>query len=289
MSCYGGLIQLGSHYEQPQYLAPPLPVAAPKAFEAYDLAPVPLPYIAAKPIVIQDAEDDEDSDEESAEYGHGSLVGLGHGHEGGGGSQYGEEHHAAHGEKGSKGYNSKGHFAKGQAGSYGKVHKEGHGSEASGEKGVYYDEADSHGKHHNLAKGYKGGNHGHKKHHSKGEDITGYHKVFEKDEFKKDHDFYDVADNSGHYNKHGSGNKYHSEKGGAHEEGEKGAAGYQKGEFGKSGHHSKGHSDDGEVGHISKEGDESHYDNHEEYGKKGEKEHEKEYEYEDIDEDEDEE
>ncbi|KPJ01301.1 hypothetical protein RR46_01436 [Papilio xuthus] len=64
----GNLVQLGGHgYEQPQLFAP-LPLAQPiKALEAYDLVPAPLPYIAAKPIAVLDAEDDEGSDEESAE------------------------------------------------------------------------------------------------------------------------------------------------------------------------------------------------------------------------------
>ncbi|XP_038207302.1 hornerin-like [Zerene cesonia] len=274
------LIQLGAHYQQPNFL-PALPIAAPiKTIEAYDIAPVPLPYIAAKPIVIEDAED-ESSEEESAEYSDG-LVGLGH--EGGGGSEYEEAHHKEHGEKGSKGYHSKGHFAKGQAGNYGEVHKEGHHSEGSGEKGAHHDEADSYGKHHKSGKGYKGGDHGHKKYHSKGEDITGYHKVFNKDEFKKDHDFYDVADNSGHFKKHGSDSKHYSEHEGGHKEGEKGVSGFDKGDFGKSGYHNKGHIDDGEAEHVSKEGEESHYNHHEGYGKKGGKSHEKEYEYYDDDE-----
>ncbi|CAK1545444.1 unnamed protein product [Leptosia nina] len=264
------LIQLGGNYE--------LPIAPVKAFEAYDLAPLPLPYIAAKPIAIEDAEEDsEESDE-----------GIALGHEGAAGSDFEEEHHKAHGEKGSKGYHSKGHFAKGQSGSYGEAHNEGHHSEGSGEKGAHHDEADAFGKHHKAGKHYKGEDHGHKKYHSKGEDITGYHKVFNKDEFKKDHDFYDVADNSGHYNKHGSEKKHFSEEEGGHAEGAKGSAGYDKGDFGKSGYHNKGHVDDADSEHESKEGDESHYNHHEGYGKKGGNNHEKEYEYEDVDHEDDE-
>ncbi|CAH4027606.1 unnamed protein product [Pieris brassicae] len=274
------LLQLG-HFGQPQFL-PQLqaPLAPVKALEAYDLAPLPLPYIAAKPIVIEDAEKDSDESQEDG------LIGLSH--EEAGGSDYEQKHHKAHGEKGAKGYHSKGHFAKGQAGSYGEAHNEGHHSEASGEKGAHHDEADAYGKHHKSGKSYKGGDHGHKKYHSKGEDITGYHKVFNKDEFKKDHDFYDVADNSGHYNKHGSEKKHYSEEDGDHAEGGKGSSGYEKGDFGKSGYHNKGHVDDGESAHESKEGEESHYNHSEDFGKKGGNSHEKEYEYEDVDHEDDE-
>lgn len=281
------LIQLGGHgYQQPHAFAPPIPIAQPlKYTEAFDLAPAPLLYVAAKPIVVEDAEDDDDSDEGSEEGGN--LVGLDHGHsfEKGGGSDFGEKHHAEHGEKGSKGYNSKGHDAKGASGHYGKEHKEGHYEESKGKKGAHHDEADAHGKHHEAGESYKGGDHGHKKHFSKGEEVTGYHKVFNKDEFKKDHDFYDVADKSGHFNKHGYEKGHHGSEEGAHKEGGLYKSGQDKGEFGKAGFHSKGHLDDGEAGHSAEEGHDSHYDHEKDFGKKGGSSHEKEYEYADDDDD----
>ncbi|CAH2054177.1 unnamed protein product, partial [Iphiclides podalirius] len=273
----GSLIQLG--YKQPELYAP-LPLTRPvKAFEAYDLAPAPLPYIAAKPIAIEDAQEDAEE--------HEGLVGLNHGYEKGAGSDYGEEHHAEHGEKGSKGYETKGHHAKGESGQYGKGHSEGFYDKGQGEKSAHHDEADAHGAQHESKKSYKGGDHGHKKHFSKGEDVTGYHKVFHKDEFKKDHDFYDVADDSGHYNKHGYGKTHHQSEEGAHKKGESGAAGYEKDGFGKAGFYDKGHVDDNHEGHSAEEGQDSHYSHHDDYAKKGGSEHEKESEYEDEDSDED--
>lgn len=276
------LIQLGTHgYHQPHAFAPPLPIAQPLALEAYDLAPAPLPYIAAKPIIVQDAEDDDEESQE--EYGD---IDPGHEYEKGAGSDYEEEHHAAHGDKGSKGYNSKGHHAKGESGHYGKEHKEGHYDENKGEKASHHNEADAHGKHHESGKNYKGGDHGHKKHFSKGEDITGYHKVFSKDEFKKDHDFYDVADNSGHYNKHGYEKGQHGSEKGGHVKGGKHTAGHVKGDFGKAGFHSKGHVDEDEAGHSAEEGHDSHYNHEEDYGKKGGSSDEKEYSHADDDDEE---
>ncbi|KAL0868311.1 hypothetical protein ABMA27_007837 [Loxostege sticticalis] len=286
------LIQLGAHaYEQPAAFAAPLPIAEPlKAFEAYQLgpvAPVPLPYIAAQPIVVEDAVEDGDDDEDSDYLSSGDLVGLGHGHgyEKGAGSDYGEEHHSAHGEKGSKGYDSKGHHAEGESGHYGKEHSEGFHSEGEGEKGSHHDEADAYGKHHESGESYEGGDHGHKKHFSKGEDVTGYHKVFHKDEFKKDHDFYDVADNSGHFNKHGYEKEHHGSEEGAHKEGGQHDSGFDKGEFGKEGYHAKGHVDDADANHSAEEGVESHYSNEAEFGKKGGASQEKEYLYDDDDDD----
>ncbi|XP_013189927.2 sarcoplasmic reticulum histidine-rich calcium-binding protein [Amyelois transitella] len=277
------LIQLGAH----GYPALPLPapiVEPLKPIEAYAIGPVPLPYVAAKPIVVVDEEGD-DSEEDYED----SAEGLDHGHayEKGGGSNYGEEYHKAHGEKGSKGYKSNGHHAKGASGHYGKEHKEGYYNENEGDKGLKYDKADSHGKHYESGESYKGGDHGHKKHFSKGEEVTGYHKVFNKDEFKKDHDFYDVADNSGHFNKHGYEKKHHDAEEGGHKEGGHQKGGFDKGEFGKGGSYAEGDVDDAENNHSAEEEHESHYGKGEEYGKKGGSGHEKEYAYDDDDEEED--
>lgn len=280
------LIQLG-----PQPSFAPLPLVEPiKAFEAYDLAPVPLPYVAAKPILLEDSDDDDDEDDEESSEQGGKFIELGHGHgfEKGAGSDYGEEHHSAHGEKGSKGYNSKGHHANGESGHYGKGHKEGFLSEAKGEKGAYHDVADAYGKHHSSGKSYKGGDHGHKKHFSKGEDVTGYHKVFHKDEFKKDHDFYDIADKSGHFNKHGYEKAQHEAEAGAHKKEGHHDSALDKGEFGKEGFVASGNIDDVDHGHSAEEGGESHYSNEEEFGKKGAGSQEKEYLYGDDDDEDDE-
>lgn len=290
------LIQLGAvPYHQPHAFAPPLPLAQPlalplklKAIEAYDLEPAPLPYVAAKPIVEEeyDDEDDDDSDEASEEYADGDLIGhdQGHAYEKGGGSDYEEKHHAAHGEKGIKGYKSSDNEAKGASGHYGKKHDEAFYSEGEGEIKAHHDEADAHGKHHQSGKQYKGGKNGHKKHFSKGEDVTGYHKVFHKDEFKKDHDFYDVADNSGNFKKHGYEKENHGSNAGAHKKGGHQKAAYDKGGYGKAGFHAKGHNDESDHSQSAEEGNESHYKHGEDFGIKGGSAHEKEYIYEDDDE-----
>ncbi|CAH1636168.1 unnamed protein product [Spodoptera littoralis] len=271
-------IKLGApalpHHTAHSSYVPHLPVLQPKfqAIEAIDLAPVPLPYLAAKPIVVEDAEesddddDDDDDSESSEEYGGDDY---GHAFAKGGGSNYGEKHHSAHGEKGSKGYHTEDHHAKGEAGNYGKKHDEGYYKEAEGGEKGHHDVAAVHGKHYEGGKSYKGGDHGHKKHFSKGEDITGYHKVFHKDEFKKDHDFYDVADKSGHFNKHGHENEHHGSEEGGHEEGGHHDSASNKGGFGKSGFHAKGHIDDADASHSAEDGHESHYHNKADFGKKG--------------------
>lgn len=295
------LIQLGVvPYHQPHAFAPPLPLAQTlaqplklKAIEAYDLEPAPLSYVAAKPIVEEDYDDEDDendaSDESSEEYADGDLIEHDHGHafEKGGGSDYEEKHHAAHGEKGSRGYKSSGNEAKGALGHYGKKHDEGFYSEGEDEVRGHHDKAEAHGKHDHSGEQYTGGKHGHKKHFSKGEDITGYHKVFHKDEFKKDHDFYDVADNSGHFKKHGYAKKNHGSKEGGHKKGGLHKAAFDKANFGKAGFHAKGNTGESGHSHSAEEGNESHYKHGEDFGKKAGSAHEKKYVYEDDDETED--
>lgn len=284
------LIQLGAvPYPQPLAFAPSLPLAQPiklEAIEAYDLEPAPLPYVAAKPIIEEDSDEGDEVSDEAEEYiDSGESNAHEHGHEKGGGSDYNEEHHAARGDKGSKGYSSKGHHAKGKSGHYGKEHDEGYHSEAKGEKSSHHAEAAAHGKHHEAGKNYKGANHGHKKHFSKGEDVSGYHKVFHKDEFKKDHKFYDVADNSGHFNKHGYQKAHRGSEEGGHKKGGHSKGGYAKEGFGKSGHHAKGHVDEAESGYSGEKGKESHFKHQKDFAKEGGKHHQKEYEYDDAAED----
>ncbi|XP_030020730.1 sarcoplasmic reticulum histidine-rich calcium-binding protein [Manduca sexta] len=264
------LIHVGAYKPLPYA---PLPLA--------EYAPAPLPYVAAKPIAIEDAEHD-DEDEHSEEYIDGGDL-DGHGFAKGGGNDFGAKHHSEHGEKGSKGYHSKDHVAKGESGHYGNEHKEGFYHEGEGGKKGHHDEVDAHGKHSASGESYKGGDHGYKQHHSKGEDITGYHKVFHKDEFKKDHDFYDVADNSGHFKKHGFENEHHGSEKGAHEKGGHHDSAADKGEFGKAGSYAKGHIDDLHKGHSAEEGADSHYNHHDDFGKKGASSHEKDYAYGDDD------
>lgn len=281
------LIQLGAVPYYPSPLPLTRPLAQPlrlKALEAYDLEPAPLPYIAAKPIVEEDYEvEDDDDDEEALEEYSDKDHKHGHAYVKGGGSDYEEKHQAAHGEKGSKGYKSSKNHAKGESGQYGKKYDEGFYSKGEGVIKSHHNEADAHGKHYNSGKGYKGGNHGHKKHASKGEEVTGYHKVFHKDEFKKDHDFYDVADNSGHFKKHGYQKEKHGSSKGAHRKGGHHKAGYNKGDFGKAGFHAKVNTDKSDHSHSVDEGNESHYKHGKNFANKGGIAHEKEYAYENDD------
>ncbi|KAI5645843.1 hypothetical protein NE865_02113 [Phthorimaea operculella] len=288
------LIQIGSlPYQQPQAFSPLLPLVQHKvhplklqAVEAYDLAPAvaPLPYILPKATKEEEeVYSPDDSDETSEEYLDGgdlnSDIGAAHAYEKEAGSDYDEEHHEAHGENGSKAYSSEDNHQDGDSGHYSNKHEKENYKQNKEEADIHYDEADTQGKHSQSAERYEGSNHGNKKHFSKGEDVTGYHKVFHKDEFKKDHDFYDVADNSGNSKKYENSHKQHHSKDGEQKKGAQHKSGYEKAGFGKEGYHAKHRNDENEEVHSAEEGHDSHYAHEDDYGQKGSKLNEKEYGY----------
>lgn len=199
--------------------------------------------------------------------------GLGHFNHGlyehGGGNDYGSKGHHEHGDKGYKGYAKDHKYGKGGAGDY---HTEKHESfSVSGEGGhkKHYDEADEHERNYDQAHGYKGGDHGYKAAHSKGEDIDGYHKVFNKDEFKKDHVFSDGEKHKGVFNKYGNGHTEHGSDAGGYNKGGSDASGHDESGFGKGAFFEKGSGDEHKSAHSGEEGGESSHHHYGDFGAKG--------------------
>ncbi len=118
------------------------------------------------------------------------------------GSEYGEEDFSKKGEEAHKGYKNNHEFEKGEKGHYEKGDHQSHYHHEGGKKGSEFDEADHYGEHHEGEKASKGGKFGEKKKHKKGSKTTGYHNVFHKDEYKKDHTFYDDGDHKGTFHKY---------------------------------------------------------------------------------------
>lgn len=247
------LITLGdAHVQQPliwnPVTAPPQP--------AIPFEPKHLPFVV-KPVSeekddepailtgeILEEDSDEDYDDGSSESGE---------------SDYLEEHEAENGEKGSKGHEAHEEHDEADAEQYGKQHDEGYYNEDEDKKENSFDESDNHGQHFEEGDELDGENQGHKKHFSKGVDVTGYHKVFHKDEYKKDHDFYDEADNSGNFHKHGYAKEHHGAAKGGHKLAEKHDAGKEFSEFGKAGHLAKGHHDINHKEHHAEDGHDDVY------------------------------
>lgn len=109
---------------------------------------------------------------------------------------------------------------------------------------------------------------GEKKHHKKGSKTTGYHNVYHKDEYKKDHKFYDESDHSGHFAKHGEKEKKHSADSGYEKKGGFHDSAYDQGHKKKQGSESTGHVDEQHKKYKKKHGYDKYHNDHEKYGKK---------------------
>lgn len=129
--------------------------------------------------------DESGSDEKKANYSHGA-----HESSEDGGKENEEKYLKKSGKKASKGYSHEIKYEKGRKGSHDVEHGSGDNSEEGGSKKSHYDESDKHSEHASEAANSKGGDYGHKKNHKKGSKSKGYHNVFMKDEYKKDHTFY---------------------------------------------------------------------------------------------------
>lgn len=266
-----------AHYEQPKAFAAPIPVAAGPFYskeENEGKATQNSEYVI--PVVeitdnknqiysnegdkLDDASDYKKSfDDYIAKYYGAHNDDDHHYYENGDGNDFHESGQSAHGEKGEKGHKSSHEYGKGGAGDYHSEKYDSYSVSGGGEHKKHYDEADAHGADHAHGHAYEGGDHGHKSHHSKGEDTDGYHKLFNKDEFKKDHDFYDEKGHQGGFHKFADGHSQHGldaggfKKGGSHDSGHDAAG------FGKHGFHDSGAVD---VHHDAYSGEEGHESAH---------------------------
>lgn len=106
------------------------------------------------------------------------------------GQSHEEKYHKKKGQNSNNGYNNEFKFKTGKKGSYSSKHDSADEEEKGGKKSSHYDDADNHSGHDAAGKHKEGGDYEAKKHHNKGSKSKGYHNVFMKDEYKKDHTFY---------------------------------------------------------------------------------------------------
>lgn len=189
-------------------------------------------------------------------------------HEQGGVADYGGKGHHDSGDQEYKEYTKSQKYGKGGAGDYHTEKYESFSVTGKGGHGKRYGEADEHGDHHEKGHEYKGGDHGHKAGHSEGEEIDGYHKLFDKDEFKKDHDFFDGKKHDGGFHKYGGGHKHHGSDAGGYEKGGAHESGHHEDGFGKKGVVHEESGDEQEATHSGEEGDKSSHHNDGNFGAK---------------------
>lgn len=217
------------------------------------------------------------------DYSHGTFH---HDHSGGdhgssyskgGKDSHGSEYYSRKGHKGNKSYDKAHKEAQGKQGKYDNANEAGHYADNGGKKASHFDEGSQYAS--NNEEGYKksGGKHGEKKHHKKGSKTTGFHNVYHKDEYKKDHTFYDENDHQGHFSKHGEQEKKHHADEGAYKKGGHHDSAYKDGHHKKQGSQSSGHIDEKQKKFKNKHGYNKHYNDQQGYGKKhGESGHEEE-------------
>lgn len=259
------LIQLGSHYQQPHAFAPPIPIAhQPLVHDnrnLYRAAPQPLPYVAETPIETVEEHDDSDGSEKNDEYLDTGLFGLGH-------KQKHKEFDDSEDESSDDGEEKKSHFSKGESASHSKESSEGSDDEEEGEESASLDESSKGGKHALKAKAFSAADSGQKKHNSKNEEESGYHKVFHKDEYKKDEDTYDEGDKRGNFFKHLFNRGHKKSKGGAKKEDKESDSDDEEDSFSDVGSKSREDYDENSEGRSTEEGHESHYNDEEEFNEK---------------------
>lgn len=182
-------------------------------------------------------------------------------------SSYNSENHSKKGDKGSTDYKSDHQYSHGNSGKYGGESESGHHNENGGNKKSYVDDVSKYNNHHEEGQSSRGGKHSEKKQHKKGSKTTGYHNVYHKDEYKKDHIFYDTADHSGQFSKYGSEHQNHEGQSGSKQQGGYHDSAYKEGNRAKQGSHDRGHFDNAHRDFHKQQGHDSHYENGEKYNK----------------------
>lgn len=143
-----------------------------------------------------------------------------------------------------------------------------YGEDGGSDQG-FFDDAESGGFHHEKSDGEKNSKFGEKKGHKKGSKTTGYHNTLHKDEYTKDHTFYDNAKNKGHFDKGGNfgENNYENDEG--YEKGSHRHSHSDEDHHGKKNSEDKGYLVADDIGHHYEYGDNTYHDDNTDYSDKG--------------------
>ncbi|XP_017769448.1 PREDICTED: uncharacterized protein LOC108557452 [Nicrophorus vespilloides] len=179
-------------------------------------------------------------------------------------------YHLEMGHESSKGHSKESYKDKGRKGEDLKGVLKGFHDEDGGNSKRYHNGKDQFQKHFKGRQSHKGGKFGERKGHKKGHKTKGYHNKFYKDEYIKEHKFYDDYHKSGEYSKYGDRQSGFKAGDG---DGKKGH-GYKKSEdsskFGNKGNSDHGHRIIEDSGYDVNEGKEKKHEHYNEGGKKGE-------------------
>ncbi|XP_050316278.1 uncharacterized protein LOC126750651 [Anthonomus grandis grandis] len=185
-----------------------------------------------------------------------------------GGKYYDDFASKKFGDQLDKGYNTYDSFSKGLKGKYDNKDSKSYYDQSGGNNRAFFDKAGNYAHKHAAGSAYAGGSYGAKDHHDKGQKTTGFHKVYHKDDYNKQHKFYDKADQNGHFNKYGDYEAKHADSEGHYAKGGHSDKGYDSDKYANSDFSDKGHFDEIAKGFTKAKGDEGFYKEYEGFGKK---------------------
>lgn len=114
---------------------------------------------------------------------------------------------------------------------------------------------------------HKSGKFGEKKGHRKGHKTKEYHNTLHRDEYHREHRFYDDAHKSGYYEKYGDHHEYFDNKEGGRKSGKSHHSADEREHHGAKGHEDKGSNEQEHTGSSYKEGADKHHDHYRKYHK----------------------
>ncbi|KAH1012064.1 hypothetical protein HUJ04_001303 [Dendroctonus ponderosae] len=172
------------------------------------------------------------------------------------------------GDKFDSGYNVVDAYSKGLSGSFDDTLGSSFSDQTGAKSLSVFDNAANYGLNQAAGKAALGGSFGQKDGHNRGSKTTGYQKVYHKDDYDKQHKFYDKADRRGHFNKYGDfksagdSGAGHFVKGGLHTDGQ------NANKYGVSDVSDKGHFDDFAKGFNKANGQEGYFQDYAGYSNK---------------------
>ncbi|KAK9876626.1 hypothetical protein WA026_014005 [Henosepilachna vigintioctopunctata] len=217
-------------------------------------------------------------------YGYGPGIVKHHKYGEGSGSKYDESQNAAKGSKGEEGYKNREEYDSGNEGEHLEEKHKGHYAKGGAKASSDHDEAGYSASKAEAAEGKNGESFSKSDRHKKGSKTTGFHKVYHKDEYKKDHSFYDEKDSSGHQGKYEKGASQYGKESAAFEKGGHSKKHHDQSNHGAEGYLEKGRYAKQDKGHREQQGDVAYHKNDENYAKNNGHNYQDKNEYEESDE-----
>ncbi|XP_076300118.1 uncharacterized protein LOC143218668 [Lasioglossum baleicum] len=156
---------------------------------------------------------------------------------------------------------------KGQKGDHQKEKQKSQYIESGGKKKSHSEKDADSGHEETRAGGKAGNSHQKKKNDYLDSKVGGYRNVYHKDEFKRDHDFYDNDDEGGHLKKHGRYKENHVAAEGTYKKGASRNAGSDEAETGKKGAAKNSRAEQESKGHVAGRGYDGFFKNFQGFAK----------------------